>query len=140
MSDSTCPDCSGFSRRSLLKTAAAGAMASLSVPVFADALKPKVESETLVTQLFGTLTEEQRKIICFPFDHKLRSAVDNNWMIVKESIAKILTKDQIDLVRQIFRGIHSEEYADIVFKQVEHDSKSVGGFNASAIAMFGEPG
>jgi len=94
------------------------------------------KSETLVQQLYGTLTEAQKKLCAFPFDHELRSAVDNNWHITKTQIARDFTKDQQDLIRQIFNGLHSPEYSETVFQQVEHD----GGFGTCSIAMFGEPG
>ena len=46
--------------------------------------------------------------------------------------------DQVDLCKQIFNGLHSDEYRDVVYKQVKEDSP--GGFEDSAIAIFGEPG
>ncbi|QOV92416.1 DUF3500 domain-containing protein [Humisphaera borealis] len=97
-------------------------------------------SETLVAQLYGSLKEEQKKILCFPFDHPLRLKVDNNWTIVKQTMKEALTPDQCDLVKQIFMGLHSPEYAQKVFDQVEHDGSGEGSFSAEcAMAMFGEP-
>jgi hypothetical protein len=127
------------SRRAFLKNSALALPLGLAVPSWMAAAE-KPSSETLVTQLFKSLTEEQRKTICFPFTHELRSKVDNNWMIVKQSIASVLTKDQQDLVKQIFLGIHSEEYADKVYGQVVHDSGSDGFEKSCAVAIFGEPG
>ena len=40
------------------------------------------------------------------------------------------------MVKEIFLGLHSEEYAELVHEQVEED----GGFDRSSIALFGEPG
>ena len=40
--------------------------------------KKLYSSETLVTQLYKSLTQKQKSEICFDFDHKLRLAVDNN--------------------------------------------------------------
>ncbi|CAA9402846.1 MAG: hypothetical protein AVDCRST_MAG64-1821, partial [uncultured Phycisphaerae bacterium] len=98
-------------------------------------------SETLVASLYKTLDEGQRQKLCFAFDHPLRSAVDNNWQITKQSIAEALKPDQQAMVREIFRGIHSEEYAQRVFDQVEHDGGGPGSFaDDCAIALFGEPG
>jgi hypothetical protein len=97
-------------------------------------------SETLVAQLYSTLTDSQKKVICFPFDHDLRSEVNNNWFIVNKGIGEILNKDQQALVRDIFRGMHSPEYVDRVIAQVEHDNQEESkGFNDCAIALFGEP-
>jgi hypothetical protein len=65
--------------------------------------------------------------------------VDNNWHITKQTLADFFTADQQAMVREIFRGLHSPEYAERVIKQVEHDSGQKG-FNDSSIALFGEPG
>lgn len=141
----SCPDCTEPSRRSFLKTAAGGVAAfsaagMLGSHVLADdAVKSAADSETLVTSLFKTLTEEQKKEIVFPFDHALRSKVDNNWNIVKKTVSSF-TADQQAMVRDIFNGLHSPEYAKQVMAQVEHDSEDIGGFGACSIALFGEPG
>jgi hypothetical protein len=37
-------------------------------------------------------------------------------------------------------SMHSDEYADQVLKQVEHDNDNIGGFGACSVALFGEPG
>ena len=101
-----------------------------------DKAKKKSDSETLVQSLHKTLSEEQRKELCFPFEHPLRSKINNNWQIVKPELRNFFTKDQQALVKEIFLGLHSEEYAEMVYEQVEED----GGFDRSSIALFGEPG
>jgi len=96
--------------------------------------------ETLVGALHKTLTEEQRKAICFPFEHPLRSKVDNNWFITDKKIgSSFFTKDQRQMVKDIFHDLHSPEYAETVYRQVEHDSGKEG-FGTCAIALFGNPG
>lgn len=95
-------------------------------------------SETLVAQFYQSLTPDQKKLMAFPFGHPLQSKVDNNWFITKARIGKDFNKDQQDLVRQIFLGLHSEPYADQVMKQVLHDNRA--GFGSCSVAMFGEPG
>lgn len=97
------------------------------------------QPETLVATLYKSLSEEQRKAVCFAFDHPLRSKVDNNWHITDKKVSEFFTRDQQAMVKEIFMGIHSEQYADTVFKQVEHDSGKEG-FGSSSIALFGEPG
>ncbi|GIW97025.1 MAG: hypothetical protein KatS3mg111_0358 [Pirellulaceae bacterium] len=94
------------------------------------------DSETLVQQLYGTLTDRQKMQCCFSFDDPLRQKVDNNWHITKVRVGQDFNADQQDLIRQIFLGLHSEEYADKVMHQVEHD----GGFKNCSIALFGQPG
>ncbi|HZL38408.1 MAG TPA: DUF3500 domain-containing protein [Tepidisphaeraceae bacterium] len=148
-----CSDCSQLTRRDFLKTTAAGAAAAAvagaglagvgAVPRFslgADAPAAGASAESLVAQFYKTLSDEQKKIICFPFDHKLRSKVDNNWFIVDKPIKQLLKPEQREIVRDIFMGLHSDEYAGQVYHQVEDDNKEDGGFGACAVAMFGEPG
>ncbi|HTG45457.1 MAG TPA: DUF3500 domain-containing protein, partial [Verrucomicrobiae bacterium] len=65
--------------------------------------------------------------------------VDNNWQITDKTLTAFYTPDQQAMVREIFLGLHSPEYAETVMKQVEHDSAKEG-FGASAVALFGEPG
>jgi len=139
----TCADCgsSHGTRRDFIKTTAAVGLATTSTGLLS-ALPavakegPTAKSETLVQQLHGTLTDEQKKKIAFPFDHALRSKIDNNWHITKTRLDQDFDKDQQDLIRQIFKGLHSPEWADKVIAQVDHD----GGFDKSSIALFGEPG
>jgi hypothetical protein len=150
-----CPDCGcSSSRREFLKTTAGslaaitaassgllgigGAVRSASAAQSAQG----ATSETLVQQLYGSLSEGQRKLVCFPFDHPLRSKVDNNWHIIKQPIGQLFNGDQRALIREIFLDMHSEEYAQKVVGQVEHDNaeEKAGGFDGCAVALFGEPG
>src|SRR5688572_1243401 len=106
-----CPDCgdANLSRRSFLK-ATAGIAAASALPAWA-APSPASKSETLVTTLYKSLSEEQRGKLCFAFDHPLRSKVDANWMI-NEPQKALLKADQQAMVRDIFNGLHSPEYAE----------------------------
>src|SRR5438874_2525468 len=103
---SHCPDCDSTSRRDFLRTTAAGvvgagaAMYGVGVPRIASAAVATASPpETLVAQFYNSLSEGQRKEICFPFDHELRSKVNNNWFIVKPRIATFLNADQRQMVR-----------------------------------------
>lgn len=111
----------------------------MAAPAFAETpALPK--SETLVKTLYDTLTGEQRAALCFPFDHALRSEIDNNWHITpkEKSIGKFMTADQQAMVKEIFVNLHSEEYRGKVMEQVMHDN-GADGFGYSNIAIFGEP-
>jgi hypothetical protein len=130
-------------RRDFLKTTVSGvavaAAGSASLLHAAAPARKASQPETLVATLHKSLTEEQRKSVVFPFDHPLRSKVDNNWHITDKKLAQFFTADQQAMVKEIFMGMHSEQYADTVYKQVEHDSGKEG-FGSSSIALFGEPG
>src|SRR5256885_17233751 len=89
----SCPDCESVTRRDFLKTtvgtvAVASATAAGIITVtprssYAAAASSSLASasqpETLVAALYKTLTEEQKKLIAFPFDHPLRRQVNNKW-------------------------------------------------------------
>jgi hypothetical protein len=142
LSNSSCDCCDGFNRRRFLKTTAAAALLPFgSVIEAADraVARPRANtSETLVAQFQKSLTEEQRKGVCFPFGHELQSRIDNNWHITEARVSQF-TKDQQQLIRDIFNGLHSEEYARPVLRQVEHDNGEKG-FGGCSVALFGEPG
>lgn len=125
-----------MSRRRFLIGAAGGLAAA---PSLLAESSSKATGETLVQQLYGSMNEEQRKAVCFAFDHPLRSKVDNNWHITKTPIGTLLNPDQMDLVKQIFNSLHSEEYGKEVLRQFREDSGK-GGFESAAIGLFGEPG
>jgi len=126
-----------LSRRTFVRSATA---ATILGPNLINAnTAPRTTSETLVTQLYKSLKDEQKKSVCFDFNHPLRSEINNNWHITKPRIGQFFSKDQQDLIRQIFLGLHSEEYAESVLGQVEHDNGKQG-FGGCSIALFGKPG
>ena len=140
----SCDLCSPLSRRKFLKTSSVAA-ASVMLPIgvatrSVGAEAPKLpKSETLVKTLYSSLSEKQRRTICFPFEDQLRHEIENNWFIVRRSrIGKSFTADQQAMIREIFMNMHSEEYADQVMKQVEDDNGRAG-FADCSIALFGEP-
>ena len=142
MNSSFCSDCDAVSRRDFLKTTLGGIAAAsaggLALPHAAHAAAGG-KSETLVATLFKSLSEEQRKAVCRPFDDPLRSKVDNNWMIA-DPLRKVFNADQQAMVREIFLGLHSPEYAEKVMQQVVHDSEGDGFDGGTSVALFGEPG
>jgi len=138
---------SGVSRREFVKTIGTAAMAAsapLILPTWTRAEggpvtagpTPKAPAETAVARFFASLKEEQRKLICFPFDDPKRSQVQNNWAIVKPSIGD-LTAEQQALCGEVFKGLCSEEGHERFQKQMEDDA---GGFKNYHVAVFGEPG
>ncbi|MEO2009126.1 MAG: DUF3500 domain-containing protein [Pirellulaceae bacterium] len=137
------------SRREFFKKASALALSTAGVsllpgnPLTADsAEKPP---ETLVKLLYDTLTAEQRKQVCFPWNHVdekrglLRTRIENNWKITKPSIkSSFFTADQQAVVRDIFEGMTDPNWLGRWDQQLKDD---VGGFgNGQSIAIFGTPG
>ena len=118
-----CPDCEsmksdGLDRRDFLKTvtaaataAAAGGVTLWPVPRVSAAPSPSSKAETVVKALYETLTDAQKKEVCFDWDFKdsrglLRTHVSNNWHITKPTVdSDFFTKDQKALVLEVFKGV-----------------------------------
>jgi hypothetical protein len=81
----------------------------------------------------------QKKEICFPFEHELRTRINANWHITKPVVEdlKFYTKEQHALVTEIVKNITSPDGFERLQKQTEFDD---GGIGAYSVAMFGEPG
>lgn len=126
-----------LSRRKFVATTASASAIALA----SSSLQGKPQSdknttaETLVQSLYKSLDDKQREAICLPFDHPLRSKVNNNWHINKTRLNQF-SDDQQAMVREIFLKLHSPEYAQKVFDQVDGDS----GFGKGSFALFGKPG
>ena len=145
-----CPDCDStpaLTRRQVLQVAGGVAVAAVTAglpivvrprPTVA-APRPTSKSETLVAQLYSSLTEEQKRMICFPFDHALRGEVDNNWYITRARVGQHFNADQQALIAEIFQKLHNPDFVERRMKQIHEDTNGRG-LAATSIAIFGEPG
>jgi hypothetical protein len=148
-----CPDCEGgefnLDRRGFFRAAGAAAvalpLAATAAPVVA-APTPKSPPETAVKALYETLTDDQKKKICFAWDHKdgrglLRIHVSNNWQITEPHIrSDYYTKDQQAIIYDIFKGLLSPEYEKLVVRQLKDDTDGKPWGTSQSIAIFGKPG
>jgi hypothetical protein len=137
------------SRRAFLKKAGALALSTSGIAMLPgntlagpEAKKPP---ETLVKLLFDTLSANQKKQVCFPWDYVdetrglLRTRIENNWKITKPSVkSRFFTADQQALIRDVFEGMTNPDWLKRWDQQLKDD---VGGFgNRQSIAIFGTPG
>ena len=144
----------GLSRRDFLAQAAttAGVLTLSGLPPstsLAETPLPltveKKSSETLAQLLHASLSPKQREAVCVPWDHihpkfgLLRTRVANNWNATEPDVASnFFTKDQQQLIRDIFEHLIEPEWHQRFDKQLEDDT---GGFgHAQSIALIGEPG
>ncbi len=139
--DPACPDCDSFTRRNFLRAtggvAAAVTASSLLGGSVHAAPTMKSGAETVAAELYKSLSDEQRKAVCFPFEHELRQKINANWHITQQVIdSAFYTKAQQDLARQIVKKVLSEDGYEKVLKQTEFDD---GGIGAYSMAMFGTP-
>ena len=146
-----CPDCEGQSfdldRRNFLKTAGA-AVAISALPAVARAAESSEKTpETLVKQLYETLSDEQKKVVAFEWDHSdpklglLRTRVSNNWHITQPEIAgNFYSKDQQEMARAIYEGLFQPDWVKQIDKQLQDDNGGKAWGAAQNIAIFGKPG
>ena len=146
-----CPDCTredaGVSRREFIKTAGAVAVASGTLPLWAQAKETTVISspESTVKVLYESFSPGQKEKLCFDWDYKdanrglLRTHVSNNWHITEPQInSKFFTDDQRAMIRDIFEGIVQPDWHARIDQQLEDDA---GGFGEDQnVAIFGKPG
>jgi hypothetical protein len=139
-----CPDCEPVDRRNFLKSVGGVALASaagsslLSLPGAYAAPTPTSAAETAVGRFYSSLSEEQKKTICFAFTDPLRQRINANWKITKPTIGTdFYNADQRKLIDEIVKNVTSADGYDRLQKQMEYDS---GGLNDYSVAVFGEPG
>ncbi len=138
---------SAVSRRSFIRSSAA---AGVSFPLFTGLAEEKAgrpAAETIVKSLFDSLSDEQREKVVIPFEDALRKKINNNWHILKEHpVGATFDKDQQAMIREIFMGVHSDEYRNKVWDAFINDNRSKGHktpeetFGTGSCALFGEPG
>lgn len=132
------------SRRGFVKAVAGVSAAAalggnrLSAGLFAGGPSPNSAAETAVTEFYKTLTDSQKKAICFGFDHELRQRINANWHVTKPNIGDdFYTDKQRMLIERAVRGLTSEEGFKTLQHQMEDD---YGGMNEYSVAVFGKPG
>ena len=140
------PRSGSLSRRRLL-AGAAGCVGALAVrsAAAADAAATDVTSESLAARLHASLTDAQRRQVCFAWDYVhpkfglLRTRVGNNWNATEPDVAgDFFTKEQRGLIREIFEGLIEPDWHARFDKQLEDDT---GGFgHGQSVALIGEPG
>ena len=146
----SCPDCDeSLTRRDFVKAVGGAAVAAGTLPLFAIPRLPAAvapargapsekTAESAVKHFYSSLTDEQKKVICFPFEHKQRHRISANWAITEPKLADdFYSEEQRKLNDEILRRVTSEDgYAR--FKRQMQDDR--GGFGQYHVAVFGEPG
>jgi hypothetical protein len=144
MSERPCPECQvdSVDRRAFLKragatTLAAGAALPLLNAAQSASAGEESTSETTGKQLYESMTDEQRKVICMPVDHKLRYRINANWAVTEPAIGSAFyTEEQRKLIDKFVHDTTSGDGYEILQKQMQADN---GGFGSYHIAIFGQP-
>jgi hypothetical protein len=143
-----CPECgevvNSVSRREFIKGVGTLAVASAALPVCAVPRRAAASlsaarstPETAVKRLFDSLSQEQRSVICMPWEHPLRQKYGANWKITDPTIDGFFSKEQQQTIREIFRGVTSGDGYERFMKQMAEDYGGLGNYH---IAIFGDPG
>jgi hypothetical protein len=154
-----CPDCSALEaaaapdRRDFLRTLGAASLATLGGGLFATPRAaaapptPNSAAETAVKGIYDLLTPDQKKVVCFAWDHQdkgrglLRSHVSNNWHITKPSIdSDFFTKEQRHVIHDVFKGLFHPDWVTKIEKQLKDDTGGKPWGADQNIAIFGTPG
>ena len=99
---------------------------------------PTSTAETAVGRFYASLSAEQKKAICFPFNHKARNRISANWHVTEALIGDdFYTKDQRVIIDEIVRNITSQDGYERLQRQMDDDD---GGMDSYSVAVFGEPG
>lgn len=151
-----CPDCAensqeNWDRRDFLRAMGA-ATAATALPAWASpgaqaAPTPTSPAETAVKALYDSLSGEQKKEICFPWDHRdpkrglLRTFISNNWQITPHAIrSPFFTPKQQGIIHDIFKGVIHPDWHARVMKQLRDDTGGNEWGAEQSIAIFGTPG
>src|SRR5262245_23588298 len=156
-----CPDCGdsvvvGNSRREFLATAGAVAAAAVGGS-FIEWATPKAaavtptavrgEAETAAKALFESLSESQRREVCFAWDYVdperglLRTHVSNNWQITKPHIdSDFFTKQQKMLAHDVYKSLFNPDWYPKLLKQLKDDTGGKPWGAEQSLALFGKPG
>ena len=119
------------------------AIVSLGASAALAALSPwrsfSAQTDSLPMQFYKSLTDEQLSKICLPLGHPKRQFVSNWWYICPEQrLHTFYTRDQQDLVRQIFESLHHPVYREKMNWQVKKDL--MGDIdNTPSVGFFGTP-
>ncbi len=146
-----CPDCessSEFSRREFLKSAGTAALIVGGAPLAARAaiaVPAGATPETVTKLLYESLSDQQKKEICFAWDYSeekrglLRTRISNNWNITKPTInSDFYNADQQAMIKHVFESIVQPDWHKRIYKQLEDDAQGYG--EQQSIALFGKPG
>lgn len=160
--DLSCPECeesisgsNGLDRREFIRAVGErgsalltiGGAAALPTTLAADDTrvpeKPTKPAEDLVRELFSSLSEEQKREVALPYDHKTRAGQVMrlgmyNAPIADKKIGKHFGKSQQDLIHRTLRAICSD---DDGYRRISRNGTfdGSGSFENCGALIFGDP-
>lgn len=108
---------------------------------------PDSAAEAAVKALFESLTEDQKRVICFPWDYReakrgvLRTFVSNHWYVTRPFIrSAFYTKAQQALIHDAFAGLVNPDWYERFLVAMKDDSFGQDWGEEHSIGIFGTPG
>jgi hypothetical protein len=162
-----CPVCEGeedlsldlsLDRRDFLRTAAVGVAATAAgglvlpglAPQAVAAPTPRSAAEVAVAALYETLTDQQKRAVCFDWDYNettgqrrglLRTRVSNNWQITRHHITSdFFTQRQRGIIYDVFRALYNPDWHTRILRQLHDDTGGRPWGAEQSLAIFGRPG
>ncbi len=94
-------------------------------------------AESVVAELFESLTSDQRAEVCKSVEDPSRLRVNANWHVTKPLIgSKFYSKSQRAMIEKIVQSLTSDEGYRRIQQQMDEDD---GGLDAYSMAIFGDP-
>jgi hypothetical protein len=132
-------------RRTFLYGLGGSALAAATLGLPRLSLAARTDSaEALAAELLRGLSDEQRSVVAFPWDHVdpkrglLRSRVSANWQVTEPTIdSDFYSGDQRALVRAIYKQLIDPDWHERYDRQQEDDAGGWG--RKQSIALFGDP-
>lgn len=126
-----------FNRRDILR--ALGSTAAFAAFPSLRAAPASSGTDSLPMQFYKSLTDEQRAKVVLARNHEKRGFVSNWWYICPEQrLHTFYTKEQQDLVKQIFESLHHPDHRAKMNWQVEKDLMGKIA-NTPSVGFFGTP-
>jgi hypothetical protein len=142
-SPACCADLPAVNRRSFVAAIAAASSAlvlpgrAVQAGLFSGPSRTSA-AETAVSEFYGSLTDDQKKVLCLPFDHAHRGRISANWHVTEPTLGQTFyTSQQREMVGRIIKGLCSEEGHERLTRQMDEDA---GGLHEFSVALFGVPG
>jgi Protein of unknown function (DUF3500) len=91
----------------------------------------------LLERLHASLSDDQRRLVCFPWDHPARQVTNTTPVLRRPHIGTLLSAEQRELVLALVTGMLSPAGMRAFAPTLAVDA---GGVDACNLALYGEPG
>jgi len=91
---------------------------------------PEEPAEQMIKRLHESLTPEQKNTLLLPWTNSRRLHVANNWRVVRPRIRQIYSYDQQEMIKEILKGVTSEQGYDKITRAMRDDAGGLGNYSA----------